>query len=872
MPADSNPTIDDFDVDFVCDHMTLHEKCVLLAGPDGWHTAGVPRLGVPAVMMCDGPNGLRKQSKGADMLGFTKSEPATCFPTESALACSFDPDLIESVGRALGEEARDAGVSMLLGPGINMKRSPLCGRNFEYYAEDPYLSGTLAAAHIRGAQSVGVGSSLKHFAGNSQEKARMTSDSVISSRALHEVYLRAFSIAVKQQPMSVMTAYNRLNGVYCSQNSRLITRTLREAWDYDGLVVTDWEALSSLNASLPAGLDLVMPGPREDYIDEVESCVKSHEISTRQLDRTVRRILTFTKQCVEARRIPCTCDIDEHLDLAEKAAERSAVLLKNEDGLLPIADDTNVAVIGAFAKHPRFQGTGSSRVNAVEVDSFLDEFRKIHGASVSYAEGYDAETGVATREQLRSAADLASRSDVAIVYAGLPQVFESEGFDRRQMRIPEDQVHLIMEVCAKNPRTVVVLVGGAPMETPWRRCPQSILLTYLSGCQGGRAAARLITGKANPSGKLAETWPLRLEDTPTAGRFPDPSREILYTEDIYIGYRYYDAVGAQVAYPFGFGLSYTRFAYTGLHVNEEDAKGLDDVQVRLSFTISNTGSFDGREIAQVYVAPMSQTVYHAPQTLEGYRSVPIPAGQSRDVSIDLPRKAFAHWSTSEDGWTVEDGDFEIRVGASSRDVRLSQTVHVRGEAPRFDGAPARYHHPFAGCFSDASVDGTNKDAWGNDTTLAHARKRTDIFAFGGEPIESDGSNSGESERMIEQARDDALTDFKRIYGRDLPQTTGYRPYTLDSTLRDTGNSRIGRMFYPLVVRGLENVIKDERVRERYVNMLDDMPIRSVHMQGFSMNSANVMVHVLNHRYAKAASLWWSRHVSGRKQGRARRSR
>ncbi len=871
---ESNNCISDFDIDTVLSEMTVHEKCTLLAGADGWHTAGCPRLGIPPIMMTDGPNGLRKQAQGSDALGFTDSEPATCFPTESALACSFDPDLIEHIGKALGEECRRAGVSMLLGPGINMKRSPLCGRNFEYYSEDPVLAGTLASAHIKGIQSMGVGASLKHFAGNSQEKARMSSDSVIAPRALHEIYMRAFSIAVKSKPWAVMTAYNRLNGTFCSQNSYLIFHVLRGLWHYRGMTVTDWEALSSLSLSLPAGLDLVMPGPREDYIAEVESCVTSHEISQTQLDEAVRRVLEVTKKSVTAREIPYTCDVHAHLDLAEKAAERSAVLLKNDDNVLPVSNEKSVAVIGAFALHARFQGTGSSRVHPITTDNFLQEFRKVHtGARVQYAPGYDLKTGESTKDQLQFARYVASHNDVAIVYVGLPEKFESEGFDRTRMRLPESQMDLVLEVCANNPHTVVVVVGGAPVEMPWRRRPQAILLTYLSGCQGGRAAANLISGKANPSGKLAETWPERLEDTPTAGRFPDTSREILYTEDIYMGYRYYDAVGAKVAYPFGFGLSYTTFEYTDLSVEplaedehsvSHEAKNadqsideaMDAPAYRVSCTVYNTGERDGRETVQLYVAPQSTTFYHAPQTLQAFQSVFIPAGQTRRVQLILTRKAFAYWCQARDTWSVEAGDFEIRMGASSRDIRLSQTIHVDGDKPVYDGAPLRYHKPYAGCFSDASVDGSTQDMWGNAIPDASSSDPNDMFTLG---FNAKNASSGNADKAGEQpptARD----DFRQIYGHHLPKVKASLPFTLDSTLSDAANSRVGRMFYPLVMRGLQNTVKDEQVRQRYESMLNDMPIKSVHMQGYSMNAANVMVQVLNGHYGKASRLWWSKRI------------
>lgn len=805
------------DIDEILSQMTQQEKCAMLAGSDGWHTMGCERLGVPQIMMADGPHGLRKQTDGVDILGFNDSIPVTCFPTASATACSFDESLLERIGQALGEECRAEGVSVLLGPGVNMKRSPLCGRNFEYFSEDPYLAGHMGAAHIRGVQSRGVGCALKHFAGNSQEKARMTSDSVIDDRALHEIYLRAFRIAVQESdPWAVMTAYNRLNGTYCSENRTLMTDILRDHWGWHGLTVTDWEALSSVYASLPAGLDLCMPGPRPDYSEAVDWAVRRKAITRLELDRAVRSILELTDKAQRGAQIPYECDVDAHLALAQEAAERSAVLLKN-DGILPLAPNESVAVIGAFAKEPRYQGAGSSRIVPKTLDNFWDAYVEAHEGPLGYAPGYAASSGVATEAQLAEAEALARTHDVAIVFAGLPDSYESEGFDRRSMRMPANQVELIERVCEANPRTVVVLMGGAPFDLDWRHKPAAILLMYLSGCQGGHAAARLIDGAANPSGKLAETWPIERADTPTAGRYPDTHSEILYTESIFIGYRYYDAVGLPVAYPFGFGLSYTTFAYRDLRV--EPLPGRDSGCFSVSFTVENTGARDGREIVQLYVAPQDPGVYKAPQTLQRFANVEIPAGTAKRVAFELDRRAFAHYDAQLKSWCVEGGSYEIRISASSRDVRLAQTVDVEGIAKHDDGAPIRYHHPVAGCFQLFDATPRGKRARG------------------------------------------ALGDFDDLYGRPLPEARPLRPFTIDSSVSDAMHTIYGKVLGGAVYRRMSEMVgtDDENLQRAYAEMLSDMPIKSMHMQGFRMSSAGVVVDVLNRHYVRGLLRWKQAH-------------
>ena len=583
--------------------LTLEERAQLLAGESHWKTHAAPSADIPSLFLSDGPHGLRKQEGAQDCMGIAESRPATCFPTASALACSFDPELVERVGAAISEEARRQGVDVVLGPGVNIKRHPLCGRNFEYFSEDPVVSGELGTAMVRGIQSRGVGACLKHFAANSQEHARMVSDSVVDERTLRELYLAPFEHVVRHaRPWSVMTAYNKLNGVYCSEHEWLLREVLRGEWGFDGAVVSDWGAMSSSVASVRAGLDLCMPGPRPDHARALVEAVRSGDLGEDRVTEAASHVERLARRVEEARgampvgptfgnsspesaaemRESFVSDEEfyrAHADLAREAAVQSAVLLKN-DGVLPLNPDAKVAVIGAFARMPRYQGSGSSRINPKIIDNIWYRLEQ-RGVAAEYADGYDPTTGDAGERQLLEAETLAARSDVAVVVAGLPARYESEGFDRKLMVMPRGMRELIDRVCAANPRTVVVLQGGAPMEMPWRDSPAAILLMYLSGCQGGGAAVDVLVGDVNPSGKLAETWPVDLAQTALGTTYPDMDNEVLYREGPFVGYRYYDAVGVEPAFPFGHGESYTEFAYEGLGV-KTCASGMPSRVIALS--------------------------------------------------------------------------------------------------------------------------------------------------------------------------------------------------------------------------------------------------------------------------------------------------
>ena len=685
--------------------LTLEERAQLLAGESHWKTHAAPSAGIPSLFLSDGPHGLRKQEGAQDCMGIAESRPATCFPTASALACSFDPELVERVGAAIGEEARRQGVDVVLGPGVNIKRHPLCGRNFEYFSEDPVVSGELGAAMVRGIQSRGVGACLKHFAANSQEHARMVSDSVVDERTLRELYLAPFEHVVRHaRPWSVMTAYNKLNGVYCSEHEWLLREVLRGEWGFDGAVVSDWGAMSSSVASVRAGLDLCMPGPRRDHARALVEAVRSGELeegcvneAASHIERLARRV----KACQAEGSIggaPALSLTDEefyraHADLAREAAVQSAVLLKN-DGVLPLNPDAKVAVIGAFARMPRYQGSGSSRINPKIIDNIWYRLEQ-RGVAAEYADGCDPTTGDADERQLLEAETLAARSDVAVVVAGLPGRYESEGFDRKLMVMPRGMRELIDRICAANPRTVVVLQGGAPMEMPWCDNPAAILLMYLSGCQGGGAAVDVLVGDVNPSGKLAETWPVDSAQTALGTTYPDMDNEVFYREGPFVGYRYYDAVDVEPAFPFGHGESYTEFAYEGLEVKaHEGASTEGPLEFDVSFTLRNIGPRIGAEVAQVYIAPTSEVVPPPcpVQWLAGFAKIELEPGGERQVVLHLDETAFRKWDASLHRWRVYPGEYEVRVASSSRDVRLTASIVVGDGQYAFNPEPARHRH------------------------------------------------------------------------------------------------------------------------------------------------------------------------------------
>jgi beta-glucosidase len=657
--------------------LTLEEKAGLCSGLNFWQTKAVERLGIPSLMMTDGPHGLRKQQGSSDHLGLYDSVPATCFPTAAGLAATWNRDLLGQVGEALGRECRKEGVSVLLGPGNNIKRSPLCGRNFEYFSEDPYLAGEMAAAIIQGVQSQGVGTSLKHYAVNNQEHRRMSVDAVVDERTLREIYLTGFEIAVKKaQPWSVMCSYNKINGTYGSEHEQLLTNILREEWGFAGFVVSDWGAVNERVDGLAAGLDLEMPSSRGANDRKIVEAVKSGRLSEEVLDRAVRRMLEFVLKALENRGKEVVCDLDEHHRLARRAARETMVLLKNEGGPLPLSKSGTIAVLGQFAVEPRFQGGGSSHVNPHKVDIPLDEIRSLaHGsADVLYAQGYRLETDDVDESLLLEAAETARKADVAVLFVGLPERYESEGFDRTRMAIPESHRLLIERVADVQPNTVVVLMNGSPVEMPWIGRAKAVLEAYLGGQAVGGAVADLLFGVESPSGKLAETFPVKLSDNPSYLFFPGEGDRVEYREGLFVGYRYYDTKGVEPLFPFGHGLSYTRFEYDNLAVDKPRLRDDETVEVRL--TVRNIGEFAGKETVQLYVRDVAASVVRPDKELKAFAKVELAPGEAKTVTFTLDKRAFAYWHAGLHDWYAESGEFELLVGSSSRDIRLRTTVEV----------------------------------------------------------------------------------------------------------------------------------------------------------------------------------------------------
>lgn len=653
--------------------MTLEEKAGLCSGQDFWRLKAVERLGLPNVMVSDGPHGLRKQDQKGDHLGLNESIPAVCFPTGAALACSFDRDLISQVGRALGAECQAEDVAVVLGPAVNIKRSPLCGRNFEYLSEDPYLAGQMAAGHIQGVQSQNVGVSLKHFAANNQETRRMSVDAVADERTLREIYLSAFETAVKQaKPWTLMCSYNKINGVYSSDNEWLLNKVLREEWGFEGFVMTDWGAVHDRVTGLKAGLELEMPSSGGVNDQKIVEAVREGRLDEAVLDRAVERILNVISRYLENRN-PGVFDREKDHALAREVAARCMVLLKNEGDILPLKGEDSVAFIGGFAKTPRYQGGGSSHINASRVESAL-EAAQSHGFRVRYAQGYAMDSDETSQALLNQAVELAGECRVAVVFAGLPDAYESEGYDRTHMDMPPAHNELIRRVSEANPNTVVVLHNGSPVTMPWLDNVKGVLEAYLGGQAVGGAVVELLYGLKNPCGRLAETFPIQLSDNPSYLNFPGNANRVEYREGVFVGYRYYDKKQMAVRFPFGYGLSYTRFEYSGLAVDKPSIRSGEPLSVRVR--VKNVGSRPGREVVELYVAPDHKGIMRPVRELKGFESVLLQPGEEKEVCFELDERSFAYYETRISDWYVEPGRYLIQIGRSSRDIALSQPVDI----------------------------------------------------------------------------------------------------------------------------------------------------------------------------------------------------
>lgn len=764
----------------IISQLTLEEKAGLCSGFDFWHLEIVERLGIPSIMVSDGPHGLRKQQGKGDHLGLNESIPATCFPTAATVSSSWDRSLVRRMGEALGEEARSERVSVLLGPGTNIKRSPLCGRNFEYFSEDPYLAGEMAAAYINGVQSKGVGTSLKHFAVNNQETRRDISDSVLDERTLREIYLTPFERAVREaQPWTVMAAYNLLNGVYCAENKRLLDDILRKEWGFKGIVVTDWGAENDRVEGIKAGQNLEMPACDGINDAKLVQAVRSGALEESVLDESLDAILDLiyrAAKVLDENHGPY--DKEAHHALAREIARESMVLLKNEDQILPVSAGEKIAVIGAMARSPRYQGAGSSKINPTQVDNAFDGLLA-EGISATYSPGYYKNTDSVDAGLIDLACRAAEKADKVLLFAGLTESYESEGYDRAHMRLPENQNELIRAVTRVNPNTAVILAGGSPVEMPWADDVKAILNSYLGGQASGSAVADLLTGKANPSGKLAETYPMQLEDTPCYGNYPGEGRTALYREGIYVGYRYYDKAQKEVRFPFGFGLSYTQFKYSALKLSSREMD--DEKELKVTFKVKNTGDVDGAEVAQVYVSDAESTVYKAPQELKGFEKIFLRAGEEKQVTITLDRRAFAYYDVDLNDWNVEDGVYHIFVAASSRDVRLKGSVKVH---------PA---HP------------------------AQIRDRSSVL-----PSYYSGNVQNVSD-----------AEFEQLIGRSIPPKAlpEGTVFDINSTLADADNTRWGRKINQVIAAVAPRIPADGLVgsSDMLESIVKEMPVRKIMM-------------------------------------------
>lgn len=722
------------DIRKLVSQMTLEEKAGLCSGDDFWHTKAVERLGIPRSMVSDGPHGLRKQDEAADHLGINDSIKAVCFPTACATAASFDPDMLREMGEMIGDSCQHEKLSVVLGPAVNIKRSPLCGRNFEYFSEDPYLTGKMAAAIIQGIQSRQVGTSIKHFALNSQEHRRMSSSSNADERTMREIYFPAFETAVKEaQPWTVMCSYNRINGVYASENPWLLTDVLRKEWGFEGYVMSDWGAVSDRVEGLKAGLDLEMPSSFGVNDQKIAEAVKAGTLDEKVLDQACERILNIVFRYLENAKPDTPWDKEkQHARAAEMAAE-CMVLLKNEDGILPLAKEDEIVFIGEFAEKPRFQGGGSSHINCFRTTGALEA---AGGLKVTYARGYSVARDETTEEDLAQAVEAAKKARVAVVFAGLPDSYESEGYDRTHLRIPACQQRVIEAVAEANPNTVVVLHNGAPVEMPWIGKVKAVLEAYLAGQAVGEATVRILFGDVNPSGHLPETFPLKLEDNPSFLFYGGEPAGTDYREGIFVGYRYYDKKKMEVLFPFGYGLSYTTFEYTGLKLDKASMKDTDTLQATV--TVRNTGSRPGKTVVQLYVGDTEGYVnaIRPVRELKGFRKVLLQPGESKEVTFTLDKRAFATWREEIRDWWVESGEFTIEAGDSIASLPLKETVTVESTVK----LPAHYTPDTA--FMDVLADPEAKEA-----LMPLIRKAMKIFIPEQEQNQTDAAREAISEEM-----------------------------------------------------------------------------------------------------------------------------
>lgn len=730
--------------------MTLEEKASMCDGLDYWHSQPVERVGIKSISLNDGPHGIRKKGDPKENTDVLKGLPAICFPTASATACSWDTDLIYKMGEALGDECRKEQVSVLLGPGTNIKRSPLCGRNFEYFSEDGLLAGEMSAAFINGVQSKGIGTSLKHYAANNQETRRMTVNAVVDERTLRETYLLPFEIAVKKaQPWTIMNSYNRLNGTYAAENKWLLTDVLRDDFGYEGVVITDWGAENERVPGLIAGQEIEMPTSSGIGTKKIIDAVNNGELDVAILDAAVDKIIELTKKAEPVLGGTYTYDSDEHHNLAREIASQCMVLMKNDNNVLPLKKDAKVALIGEMAHTPRYQGAGSSLINPIKLDNAYQTMKDM-GIDLTFSRGYELKKAKAKKsmELILEAKERARNADVAVVFVGLTDEYETEGADRHHLSIPPMHNTLVEEVAKVNPNTVVVLSGGAAVELPWADKVPAILNMFLTGQAGGSAVCDILFGDVNPSGKLSETYPLALSDNSSYNYFPGTTVSVEHRESVYVGYKYYDTANKEVAFPFGFGLSYTTFEYSDIKVSAENIKDTDTVTV--SFKVKNTGDVDGAEVAQLYVNDVESTIYRPVKELKGFKKVFLKAGEEKEIEITLDKRAFAYYNVNLGDWHVESGEFKILVGASSRDIKLEATVNVESTVE----AEIPDYRQSAPCYYGADVMNVSSEA------------------------------------------------FKAVYGKELPTSERDKnaPFTVLNTIEDSQDSKWGGRIYRLLIK------------------------------------------------------------------------
>jgi len=792
----------------VLKHMTLEEKAGLCSGLGFWHTKPIERLDVPSIMLTDGPHGLRKQIELMDQIGISNSVPSTCFPTAAITSCSFDRELLREIGEAIGEEMLKEKVSVVLGPGLNIKRSPLCGRNFEYFSEDPLLSGELAAAFVQGVQSKGVGACLKHYAANNQETARMTNDSIIDDRAMREIYLAAFEIAVKKShPWTMMCAYNKINGFYACEHAELLNDIPRGEWGFNGLIMTDWGAMDDRVWALKSGLDLEMPyaGPVNDQ--KIIEAVRSGKLDEEVVDRSAKQVLEIVHTIGKNENFGRIFSIEDHDRLARRAVCESAVLLKN-DGILPIETVKSIAVIGEFAEKPHYQGAGSSKINPFKITNALDALDNEKIAYI-YSRGYDLNKVDDPEQLIEEAVVAAKNSDAIMIFSGLPEEDESEGFDRENIDLPEVHNELIEKVAGVNRNIVVILHNGSAVRMPWIDKVKAVLLLGLGGQCVGAAAVDLLFGKANPSGKLSETYPLHLTDNLSYLHF-GKRQSTEYRESIYVGYRYYEKAKTPVLFPFGHGLSYTKFNYNNLNVSKDLMQ--DSETVRIAFCVKNTGKSAGKEVAQLYISAPETTLFKPEKELRDFAKVSLEPGEEKTVIFDVNKRGFAYWNININDWHVESGNYKILIGSSSQDIRLAAEIEVRSTQEKVSVPDYR------------------------ETAPMYYDLQNDVL-------------------------DIPLEEFEVLYGKKIHQLDSKpsRPFTLQSTLFDAKGTLVGKILIFILRKLIKKFVgtgssDDDSMLQMIERMLLDFPFRSFGMMGFSEDIVLGILDLLNYKIFKGIRL------------------